>query len=1058
MLSQFFIERPRFAFVISIVITLAGLIAIMKLPVSQYPNITPSQVQVSTNYPGADASTILNTVVAPLEQQINGVKKMMYISSTSADDGSANITVTFPAGTDGDINTVNVQNRANQAEASLPSAVKMQGLTIQERSTNMLLIINLFSPKGTHDSIFLSNYINLNLNDEISRVFGVGNTTIFGPALYAMRIWINPDRLANLKMTVNDVVTQLQAQNVQVSAGALGDNPTSPNQIFRYTIQTQGRLSSVKEFENIILRTEANGAMVRLKDVARIELGAQTYQVDSTNDGMNCALLAIYQLPEGNGLQIAKECQEKMQELSKSFPDDVKYAIQFDTTEFVRASITEVVKTLFEAVLLVILVTFLFLQDWRSTLIPTLAIPVSLIGTFAVLLVLGYSINLITLFALILAIGIVVDDAIVVVENVHRIMEEEKLSPKEAAKKSMMQVTSPIVATTLVLLAMFIPVCFLPGITGELYRQFGVTITVSVLISALNALTLSPALCATMLRPLDADAGRAVHPAVRAIAGFFRLPFRCFNWGFDKLTHGYSVTVSALVKRVLLVLAAYAVLLGFSYHIFGMLPTGFIPDEDQGSIFVNIQLPDAAAAPRTTKVIKQVADIMQKTPGVAHVMSINGYSILSSTSGTNTAFLIGVLDPWDKRKTPELQESAIMSKWAQEFAGIPDAIIVPFGRPTIPGLGQTGGFSFVLEDTTGIFPQRLESAMDSVIMEAKNRPEIASVFSPFRANVPQVYLKFDRDKAMKMGVPISEITNALQGLLGYTYVNDFNKFGKVFKVEIQADQQYRNTIDDIRNIYVRNSKGDMVPLDTMVEVETQFGSSYINRYNLYTSVTLNGNAASGYSSGQAMKAMEEVADQVLPAGMKYDWTDLSYQEKLAGGQTGIVFALALLFIYLFLVAQYESWMIPLSVMLSVPVAFFGALVFLLALGQENNIYTQVGFVLLFGLASKTAILIVEFAKERHAEGASIVDAAIFAAKLRFRAVLMTAISFVLGVFPLVVATGAGAASRRSLGTVVFGGMLIACIFGTILIPSFYVIIAKMIDWTKRKKPQSSQIS
>ena len=1037
MISKFFIDRPRFAFVISIVITIAGLISIINLPVAQYPNITPSQVQVTATYPGADAQTVLKTVVEPLEAQINGVKRMMYISSTSADDGTATITVTFPADSDGDINTVNVQNRVSRAQAKLPQEVTQQGVIVKEKSSNMLLVINLYSPKGTWDSIFLSNYINIYINDEITRVTGVGDTSILGAADYSMRIWLNPDKLANLKMTVSDVINAIKAQNVQVAAGAIGDSPIGKNQQFRYTVQTQGRLSSVKEFENIVIRGTSDGANVKIKDVARVELGAENYNQVSTLNGQPASLLAVYQLPEANGLQIAEACRKKLEELKKRFPPDLEYGIQYDTTKFIKSSIDEVVKTLFEAVLLVILVTFLFLQCWRSTLIPTLAIPVSLIGTFAILLALGYSINLITLFGLILAIGIVVDDAIVVIENVNRLMEEEHLSPKDAAKKTMEQVTSPVIATTLVLLAMFIPVCFLPGITGEMYRQFGVTISVSVLISSINALTLSPALCATLLKPNEGK------------MNFFL--FNWFNRFFDWMTHRYSSLVSNLVRKSLLVLLAYMVLMGISWKIYGVLPTGFIPNEDQGAFMVNVQLPDAAAAPRTEKLVGQVADMIRKTPGVSDVMTTTGFNIITSTTASNNAFIICVLDDWSKRIGPEMSQDAIMRRLYRKFNQIGGAAIIPFAVPAIPGLGTTGGFSFVIEDTQGTDAQRLSQAMRDMIYKANQEPELSGVFSTFRANVPRIFLKFDREKAIKMGVPIQEINTALAGLEGYTYVNDFNLFGKVFKVEVQADSPFRNAIDDIGALYVRNNVGEMVPLSTLVAIETQFGPQFVNRYNLYSSVTLNGNAAAGFSSGQAMKRMEELAEKNLPQGMKFDWTDISYQEKLAGNQAGIVFGLALLFIYLFLVAQYESWLIPLSVMLSVPVAFFGSLLFLLILGVDNNIYTQVGFVLLFGLACKTAILIVEFAKEQHEKGMSVIDSAVFAAKLRFRAVLMTAISFILGVFPLIVATGAGANSRRSLGTVVFGGMLISCIFGTILIPSFYVIIQKTINRFAGKK-------
>ncbi len=1039
MISKFFIDRPRFAIVISIVIMIAGLISIFSLPVAQYPNITPSQIQITAQYPGADAETVSKTVIEPIEAQVNGVKGMMYISSTSSDDGSAIINVTFPAGTSGDINTVNVQNKVSIAEPKLPAEVKAQGLIVKEKSSNILLVVSLYSPKGTYDPIFLSNYVNIYIRDEIMRISGVGDSSTLGAAIYSMRVWLNPDRMASLGITASDVINTVKQQNVQVSAGAIGEAPCPSDQAFRFTIQTQGRLDSVKQFEEIVVKALPDGNSVKLKDIGRVELGAENYNSSSSLNKNPASLLAVYQLPEANGLQIAQACKTRLEELKKNFPPDLDYGIQYDTTKFIKSSIEEVVKTLYEAVFLVILVTFLFLQCWRSTLIPTIAVPVSLIGTFAVLFAMGYSINLITLFGLILAIGIVVDDAILVIENVNHLMSSEKLSPRDAAKKTMDQVTGPIIATTLVLLAMFIPVCFLPGITGEMYRQFGVTISVAVLISAINALTLSPALCATLLKP-----------EVEGKKLFFI--FRWFNGMFDATTKGYSRVAGLVIRKSFIVMIAYAGLMFASWKIYESLPTGFIPTEDQGAFMVNIQLPEAASLPRTTRMTNLTTDLMLGIPGITHSLATTGYSILTSTAASNNAFIIGVLDDWDKRKTPELDQNFIIRSLYRKCMEIPGAMIMPFNIAAIPGLGTSGGFSFVIQDTTGNGDsQRLFQAMSQVVLEANQRPEITGAFSTFRANVPRIFLSFDREKALKMGVSIDEINTVLKGLAGYTYINDFNKFGKTFKVEMQADTKYRSDLEDIMGLHVRNNRGEMVPISTLVIPETRFGPQYLNRYNLFPSVTINGNSAPGYSSGQAMKAMEEIANKSLPTGMKYDWTDISYQEKLAGNKAAMIFAIALLFIYLFLVAQYESWMIPFAVILSVPIAFFGSLVFLLICGLDNNIYTQVGFVLLFGIACKTAILIVEFAKESHEKGMSVTEAAEHAAKLRFRAVMMTAIAFVLGVTPLVVAFGAGAISRRSLGTVVFGGMLVSCIFGTILIPSFYVVIQKMINKFSGKK-------
>ncbi|MBN2640207.1 MAG: multidrug efflux RND transporter permease subunit [Victivallales bacterium] len=1038
MISLFFIERPRFAFVISIVFIIAGLISIQMLPVAQYPDITPSQVQITASYPGADAETVLKTVVQPIESQVNGVKRMIYLSSTSADDGSAVITATFGIGTDGDLNTVNVQNRASIAEPSLPSEVRDRGITVKEKSSNMLLVISLSSPDGTYDSLFLSNYLYINIQDEIARITGVGDTGILGAANYAMRIWLDPAKMANMQLTIDDITNAIKSQNTQVPAGALGEAPCPPGQDFRYGLLVQGRLETIQEFENIVIRSLPDGSNVKIKDIARVELGGENYSSSSTVNSKPGALLAVFQLSDANGLEIAEKCKAKLEELKHSFPKGVEYGIQYDTTRFIQASVKEVVETLFIAVLLVILVTYLFLQDVRSTMIPTIAIPVSLIGTFAFLNIAGYSINLITLFGLILAIGIVVDDAIVVIENVNRLMEEEDLDPKEAAKKTMMQVTGPVIATTLVLLAMFIPVCFLPGITGEMYRQFGITISVSVLISSVNALTLSPALCATILRKKSKE----------------QKPLFIFVWFnnfFNALTHGYGALVSSLLRKSVLVMIMYIAMMGVAYKLNGWLPTGFIPTEDLGAFMVNVQLPDAASLPRTEAVLKTAIEEIKKTPGVSDVMATSGYSILNSTHSSSNALIIAVLDDWSKRKKPSEHQTAIVNSLRKKLYAIPGAMVSPFEVPSIPGIGTTGGFSFVIEDTTGVNPGRLEHAMNAIVVAANQRPELSGVFSTYRANVPRVFLKVDREKALKLGVPVERINNALTGYQGSYYVNDFNRYGKVFKVLIQADVDFRRDVRDLDNVYVLNNNDEMVPLSTLVEVEASFGPQYMNRYNLYSSVTINGNPAPGYSSGQAMATMEELAKETLPIGMKYEWTDMSYQEKLAGNQAIIVFALALTFIYLFLVAQYESWMIPLAVMLSVPVAFFGSLVFLWLLKETNNIYTQVGFVLLFGLACKTAILIVEFAKKKHEEGMGIIEAAIFAAKLRFRAVIMTAVSFILGVFPLVIASGAGAASRRSLGTAVFGGMLVSCILGTILVPSFYVIIQWLIDKTKGGK-------
>ncbi|OGV35292.1 MAG: RND transporter [Lentisphaerae bacterium GWF2_45_14] len=1040
MFSKFFIDRPRFALVISIVITIAGTISIYNLPVAQYPDITPPQVSITTSYPGASADIVQKTVVEPIESQVNGVENMIYMQSTTANDGSATITVTFEIGTDGDMNTVNVQNRVAIANPQLPEEVKRQGVTVKQKSSNMLLVINLFSPKGTYDGIYLSNYMTLNIRDAVMRISGVGDSSMLGGLDYSMRIWIDPDKLTSLNMSVTEVTNAITEQNVQVAAGQIGAPPCPADQQFEFTVQTKGRLSSVEEFENIIVRASSDGSMVKIKDVAKVQLGSQDYSSFSQLNGAPGSLLAVYQLPDANGLQIGDAIKAQLEKMSKSFPEDLKCSILYDTTKFVNSSVEEVEKTLYEAIFLVILIVFVFLQDWRSTIIPSVAIPVSLVGTFAVLYLLGYSINTITLFGLILAIGVVVDDAILVIENVNRLMEEEKLSPRDAAYKTMEQVTGPVIATTLVLLAMFIPVTFLPGITGVLYRQFAVTISVAVTISSINALTLSPALCAAILRPEKPKP-------------FFL--FRLYNKGFNGVSSGYAWIVTHVVRKSVLILVLYAVLMLITWKFYTIIPTGFIPNEDRGNFMVDVQLPDGASIKRTSAVVTKIYDILKKMDGVIDVMTVTGYSMLSGTSSSNCALVIVILEDWKKRKTAALSQDSLIRKAAAMFNTIPEAKIFPFGMPAIPGVGTTGGLEFMLQDTLSRSPQDLAAVMGGIVYNANQQPPIEFAYSTYRANVPQIYLDIDREKAKKLGLSLTDVFSTLQTQLGSIYINDFNKFGKVYQVIAQAGEKFRNKIDDISALYVKNNQGDMVPLGTLLEVKTSLMPQVMYRYNLYSSLTINGDIAPGFSSGQAMAALQKSADDTMPPGYKYEWTGMSYQEILAGNKVIMIFGLALTFIYLFLVAQYESWMIPFAVILSVPIAFFGALGALWITGIDNNIYTQVGFVLLFGLACKTAILIVEFAKEQHErQGKDIFESAIFAARLRFRAVLMTSVTFVLGVLPLVIAMGAGAASRRSLGTVIFGGMLVSCIFGTILIPSFFVIIQYLIN--KMGKPTIPQ--
>jgi HAE1 family hydrophobic/amphiphilic exporter-1 len=1036
-MSKFFINRPIFATVIALITIIAGMVTLFSLPIEQYPEISPPTVSVSAFYPGANSKTIADTVGAPIEQQVNGVENMLYMSSVSSNNGDYQLTVTFEIGTDVDMAQVLVQNRVSLAEPTLPEEVRRTGVEVKKQSTNIVQMIALTSDDKTMDELFLSNYATLYIKDELARLNGVGEILVFGADDYSMRLWLDPNRLQTYDITASDVAAALREQNVQVAAGQIGQAPTDKDQTFNFVINTKGRLSSVDEFKEIIVKN-INGKFVRIKDIARVELDSKTYSYRGQVNGKPSAILAILQLPGSNALDLAKAVEGKMKELSKFFPKGMEYSIPYDTTKFVKASIEEVVITLIVAILLVFITIYVFLQDWRATLIPAATIPVSLIGTFAMMQVLGFSINMLSLFGLILAIGIVVDDAIVVVENTSRNIDEYGLSAKEATIKAMDEVTGPVIATTLVLMAVFVPTGFMEGITGRMYKQFALTIAASTFFSSINALTLSPALCALILRPSSPKKN---------------IFFRWFNTGFDKFRAGYNGIVGFTLRKGFIIGIIFLGLLAFSVVGIKSLPTGFVPQEDQGYVIAAIQLPDGSSFARTKKVIQQIDSFMPSVKGVSDWIAVPGYSVLDGTMLSSGATLWISFDPWEDRQTPELKQEAIIATMNKLFYTVQDAQVFAFVPPPISGLGTTGGFELKLQDKGNLGYKALQDMTYMIAAEANKDPILQGVFSTFRANVPQIYANIDRIMAKNMNIDLNELYGTLQSYLGSSYVNDFNIFGRTYQVNMQADYTFRNDEEDFYKIQIRNRDGRMVPLGSLLKLEKVLGPQIINRYNLYPAATINGGPAPGFSSGQAILAMEKILNEKLPNSMGYEWTGTAFQEKRAGGQAVFVLMLSIVLVYLVLCAQYESWALPIGVILAVPLALIGTVVALYVAHIDLNVYGQIGLVLLVALASKNAILIVEFAKEEHLKGKSIVEAAATSASLRLRPILMTSFAFILGVWPLVVASGAAAASRRSLGTAVFGGMIAATFMTVLFVPYFFATIEKFSSKGKKHDPQ-----
>lgn len=1029
MISGVFIRRPRVAIVIALVTTIAGVLALQRIPVTQYPHITPPTVTVTAVYPGASAAEIAESVGGPIESAVNGVEDMMYLTSTSSNAGMYSLSVTFEVGTDPSMAQVNVQNRLQPVLPRLPAAVTQQGVTARTRSPDFLLAIAVYSPDGSLDEQAVNNVANTAIIDAVSRVPGVGNAEVMGGGDYSMRIWMDAARMTALGVTVDDITNAISSQNVQASLGQVGAPPMAAGQQVQYTLVARGQLGDPDEFGEIVVRTGEHGAVVRLRDVARAELGSETYAARALLRGQQAAMLVIYQAPGANAIETGDAVLAELAALADGFPAGLEYRVVYDATQFVRATVREILITLVIAFVIVVAVTYVFLQQWRAALIPSLTIPVSLIGTFVVLLAAGYTANTVTLLALILAIGLVVDDAILVVENVQRLMEQEGLAPVEAARRAMQQVTGPIVSTTLVLLSVFVPTTFLPGITGQLYQQFAITISTALVLSSVVALTLSPALCATILKQPSAARG----------------PLRYFAHGLDRARAQYGVVAAWLIRRVAVVFGILATTFAAAMVVFSMLPSAFLPDEDQGALFIDVQLPEAASLERTEAVLDRVRTIVEDMPGVAEMISVGGFSLMQGTVAPNGGLAIATLEPWAERRTAAESVPALLARLRQEFAAIPEANIAAFAPPPIPGIGAMGGFDLRLQAQRGQSPEDLAQIVQAFVAEANRHPAIAMAYSAFSADVPQIFVDVDRDRAEMLGVALGQTYATIGAFMGSRYVNDFVRGGRAYQVNLQGDVAWRAQPEDVLALHVRNRDGRMVPLRTFVHLDTVFGPYVLSRHNLYTAAQVSGQAAPGASSGGALAALEETAQAVLPDGYGYAWSGLSFQERRAGGEAIMVFALAVLFAYLFLVAQYESWMIPVAILLSLGVAAFGATAALWVAGLENSIYAQIGIVLLIALASKNAILIVEFARTERQAGLPIVEAATEGAKQRFRAVLMTAFSFIGGIMPLVLATGAGANARQAIGVTVLGGMLAATLIGLLLIPAIYAAVQRLTE-------------